>query len=218
MPASDGSEFHGTLRAEFRANGVDEQNVRRWRRADRASSWPAIVVLAVGVIVFRDVSSPQAIPEGAIAGPEDAGRFVRGDRILILFDNSGSVTGDANKMRSRAEQIASLRQQHPIAGERTTNGFAIQGAGSSWDMVGPLEEEVARLGGIDTVYFISDFDGTDANDDTGGGYSTLIRLLQTNRIRLYLSTVRNPPPLRDAQIAADSGGGVVSIPVRGNPP
>ena len=66
---------------------------------------------------------------------------------------------------------------------------------------------------MDTIYAFSDFDIYYDDDLTwfsdNTGYEQLERLLTENKLRLYLGTVKNQPPLKLVMIARRSGGGLI---------
>lgn len=139
----------------------------------------------------------------------DPGAVVRGDRVLILADNSSSMGGDP--IRIRDEQVASLRRAHDVLRDPVlTEGWAISVTNPGLSFLQPLEAALARYPDAQSVYFISDFDVGDDSDNDVEGPARLQALLRDRRLRLYLATVNKPVPAVYAQLALESGGLVLS--------
>jgi hypothetical protein len=84
-------------------------------------------------------------------------------------------------------------------------------SGDATNALRTLERVVPGLE-VDAIYLFSDFDNLTASLDSSDadGYARLRQLLAARRIRLYLSTVRHEPERTMIEVAAASGGGVVT--------
>ena len=200
-------------RVEFRIVGLEESQTRRWpRRRGREWQWPTVAVVAVLWVAGALPGPGQGAASGAAdAARRDPGAVVRGDRVLILADNSGSMyEQDGALIRLRDFHAASLRRQHAVV-EATvlTPGWALRGADGNLSLVAPLEQALARQAEVDAIYFLSDFAYADDQVSDVEGRSRLWRLLRGRGIRLYVASVDQPVPAAYVRMADQSGGSVL---------
>jgi hypothetical protein len=196
--------------AEFRITGVDERSLRRPQSRRAWTSIAAPVIVAVWIA--GSPSAPSVSDARGNAGSDasnDPGAVVRGDRVLILADDSGSMAGEPTRIRD--EQVASLRRAHDVLSDTVlTGGWAISVTNPGYSFLQPLEAALARYPDAQAVYFISDFDVDDDSGNDVQGRARLQALLRDRRLRLYLATVNKPVPATYAQLALESGGLVLS--------
>ena len=199
-------------RVEFRVVGLEEPQTRRQpRRRGREWQWPTVAVVAVLWVAGALPGPGQGAASGADAARRDAGAVVRGDRVLILADNSGSMyEQDGALIRVRDSHVASLRRQHAVV-EATvlTPGWAWRGADGNLSLVAPLEQALARQPEVDAIYFLSDFAYADDQVSDVEGRSRLWRLLRERGIRFYVASVDQPVPAAYVRMADESGGAVL---------
>jgi hypothetical protein len=197
-------------RAEFRVTGLDERSLRRTQSHRTWSSIAATVV--VGAWIVSSTSGPIVSDARGNAGADasnDPGAVVLGDRVLILADNSGSMSGEPTRIRD--EQVASLRRAHNVLGDTVmTGGWAISARAPGYSFLQPLEEALARNSDVQSIYLISDFAAGDDADNDIAGRIRLQTLLRDRGLRLYLATANRPVPAVYAQLALESGGLVLS--------
>jgi hypothetical protein len=189
---------------QFSITGLTEADLTRVRRAGpraRLACWPRptlALALGVGILIayslFRD--------------PEVGD--VLGRHVMVLRDSSGSTRGTG---AAQAAQLAELRRRNIFVGDPLdVPGFAVSER-DAYGFVRALGAAVTANPELDTVYLISDFDGGDEDGNDDEGLQQLADLLRGRR--LYLSSVRKPPPPQYAELARASGGGVIDA---GAPP
>lgn len=181
---------HGGSDAAGGGNGV----ARRWNTLKLATKW-RISIASLFVVVYY-----------ASAGPSIDD--VKGRRVLVLLDESGSMsdTTDATNGQLSALAAHNISVTSPVA----TNGYAISASQTTLSIVQPLEAALEANPAVDTVYFISDFKGGDENDNDADGEAQLRRILASRHLAIYLCTVDQPPPRSEYySIPRDSGGGVI---------
>ena len=198
---------------EFRINGLDEQRVRRMRPRPH-SGWIAAAALVVVTGISGGLAGTGGGNTRGDAGPgaaSDPGVIVRGDRVVVIADNSTSLTGDPDRTALRDAQIASLRRQHQVLGQTIfVDGWAISEGRTGYSFLQPLENALARYRDVDTVYFISDFAAADDEDNDVTGRQRLERVLREQGVRLYLATAALPVPVSYRELALESGGLIIT--------
>ena len=132
--------------------------------------------------------------------------------ILLIRDRSGSML---DKQTQLNDQVEKLKQGGIKVLDE--NQYAVSGLGvnttSPDNLLGAIEKALQfRVNSqVDAIYAFSDFDIYDSPNWSSdeAGYQQLERLLSVNKIRLYLGTVANQPPMRLVTIARRSGGGLI---------
>ncbi len=201
-------------RIEFRLTSADDERIRRrFHRDDgglRGWNWVAVTAVAVVCIAAITGSDVSSTGTGAANAWRDPGSAVRGQRVLVVADDSGSMYDqDGAFIRIRDSQVDSLRRQHQIVEQPLlTSGWAIRALNVDLSVVLPIEAAVARQPGLDAIYFISDFARGDNAWDDVEGYALLSRLIRGRGIRLYVASVNEPVPAPFVTLAEESGGAV----------
>ncbi len=136
------------------------------------------------------------------------GRLVTASNVIILPDDSGSM-GD------KQEQLLALVSQlkpNEVNPENRTDGGGFSSTGPANNSLHKLETALRANPNADAVFVFSDFEfgdyPADVHDDAG--FEQLRQLLGGRR-RLYLGTVKDPPPEKLIDIARRSGGGLIQV-------
>ena len=154
---------------------------------------PNIVAILVGV------GTPGAVIKGKI--------FI-GNHVVVVRDKSGSMRGTEADLN---EQIDKLKVSGMTIEVRSALGFGVSKTGDRANLLHQIEEALKSTPDLDTIYAFSDFDVANmpAWKSDQDGYVQLKALLTRHRVRLYLGTVRHPPPSELVVIARESGGGLI---------
>jgi len=208
-------------RFDFQSQTQGHAGEERWRRlpnrARAVARWNpylhAMPIFAVALIGAQIVQSrPQIISF-------NNGVTIRSRGILLLKDNSASMTGKESRARDRIRRL----ELADICYER----ILITGAGVSTErdrhydegkrnLLDALRERSRLLASrrFDAIYVLADFfvhpNGGYVDESNGDGFKQLRELLDSYGLRLYLDTVDDPPKQELIEIAKASGGGLIS--------
>jgi hypothetical protein len=131
---------------------------------------------------------------------------VTSDRVVVLVDSSGSMTGSEQTVQSQLQQLTNAGIS--IVNRVPVPGFAIASA-DQYSLLDTLLQGLASNPSADAVYVISDFSvGDEAANDTAA-YERLRMALDDRGARLYWATVRDTPPPMYHALARESGGDVI---------
>ena len=168
------------------------------------------VVVVVGVVLHMQQTG--GLTSGSLTHvvPSHVTRInatqITSDRVVVLVDSSGSMTGTEQTVQSQLQQLTnagiSIVNRVPVA------GFAIASA-DQYSLLDTLLQGLASNPSADAVYVISDFSvGDEAANDTAA-YERLRMALDDRGARLYWATVRDTPPPMYHALARESGGDVI---------
>jgi hypothetical protein len=131
---------------------------------------------------------------------------VTSDRVVVLVDSSGSMTGTEQTVQSQLQQLTNAGIS--IVNRVPVPGFAIASA-DPYSLLDTLLQGLASNPSADAVYVISDFSvGDEAANDTAA-YERLRMALHDRGARLYWATVRDTPPPMYHALARESRGDVI---------
>ena len=131
---------------------------------------------------------------------------ITSDRVVVLVDSSGSMTGTEQTVQSQLQQLTNAGIS--IVNRVPVPGFAIASA-DQYSLLDTLLQGLASNPSADAVYVISDFSvGDEAANDTAA-YERLRMALDDRGARLYWATVRDTPPPMYHALARESGGDVI---------
>jgi len=183
-------------RLQFYLRGLDEDDVRQWKRLTpprrKLLTWLAIAGAAY-----------------AILGPPAAsikGTSVSAYRVLVLVDDSTSMPDFNAAVRPQLDRLRAAGI--PIEHQVNVPGWSWVSR-TGYGFLNALGQEIAGRSTVDAVYVVSDFSAGDNTENDAVGERRLRQILGGRGLRLYFSTVRDPVPAAYRQIADSSGGGVV---------
>src|SRR5262249_297040 len=128
--------------------------------------------------------------------------------IILILDNSRSMEGTEGTVKQLRDQMQATGIS--IGAEEKSQGFGFSTTGPDDNALHTLEQALRNNPSGEGIYLFSDFDPTSTpylpDAENTPGYSRLQELLRQGRRRLYLGTVRMPPPSELVRIARESGG------------
>jgi hypothetical protein len=135
-------------------------------------------------------------------------RLVAASNVIILPDDSGSMGDKQEQLQALVSQL----KPNEVNPENRTDGGGFSSTGPANNSLHKLETALRANPNADAVFVFSDFEfgdyPADVHDDAG--FERLRQLLGGRR-RLYLGTVKNPPPEKLIEIARGSGGGLIKV-------
>ncbi len=200
----------------FRINRISKKKFRRIRRlsqppgkasiSTQISLW--LVAGGVGVYAFGLIL-PNVV--GILVGTPSVvikGNVIIGNHVSIIRDDSPSMRGTASDLNAQIQKLMASGMTTQV---RRAYGFGVSPTGGRRTLLYQIEEALRATPELDTIYAFSDFDITNSSvwRSDREGYARLNTLLTTNRVRLYLGTVRKAPPDPLVVIARESGGGLI---------
>jgi hypothetical protein len=187
-------------RLDVQISGATEGRLRRWRRTTKTGAWPGLIV-AVAIVA----AIPILTPFFGEPGVEVGGSLVRGSRVLFIQDTSGSMNAEQAVVDQRTAALGAAGIAARVECE-VTNEFA--------DFSDCIDRHADR-GDADTLYVFADFEwawGGRAYTCSPGPADAgehLFRALQQTGWRIYFETIRCELPRDLAELAENSGGGVI---------
>lgn len=157
-----------------------------------------IAVLAVAVLASGGTRRL------APATTEINGIEVRGSRVLVFVDTSGSMPKPDVQVQRQLRALAAAGI--PTDSRRDVNGSAISYTGTVTLLPAFLEENAAHPH-VDTFYVISDY--LDSADNRPAAIADFTEAIRTRGIRVYWASVNNDPPPLYHEIARTSGGAII---------
>jgi hypothetical protein len=191
---------------ELRITGLDERDLRRWRRYLGTTSAfvglarsPAKGLLTAAIVLASGAwAAHRSVPGMEV---EQTGVVVRGRHVLLVQDVSGSMSQHEAVVRDR---LAALRD----GGAYSEVGCQLGGE-EFIDFVTCVEAQIGR-DEVDGIYVFGDFEW----DYTPDGLRRVSKAVGRRGTRMYLETVRFEPHAELASLAESSGGGVIRTPQR----
>lgn len=197
----------------FQINGITRRQARRLRRltqppnaAVRICAWlvaGGISVYGIGTVLPNIAAIVSGSPSAVIHG-----KLFLGNHVLLIRDGSRSMRGTEKNLQ---KQIDKLKASGMAIEGREGRGFGVSRKGSRDNLLHQVEAAIQANPDLDTVYAFSDFEVIDRSywKSDRAGYRQLETLLVRHGVRLYLGTVRYPPPTELVVIARESGGGLI---------
>ena len=196
-------------RLHLRVPGVTKSNLRQLRLARKLPIVPLVVLAAAPVVAILERTSGEKDASSAIEEMTQGHAFNRG-HTLFLEDISGSMNSyDTTVMR----RLTALESAGMLSGDHQHIGA---GGNELPDFLEQVRQYAPRKD-IDTLYVFADFnwdwDGSGrgkndcVNSDAGSGPP--VDLLRPTKWRIYFETVNCDPPPALAQLAEESGGGII---------
>lgn len=183
------------LRLDLRISGASKRNLRKWRRLTRRGTGPGILIVAIPFMIAT-------IHEPSI---EVGDRQVAGRRIQLIQDKSGSMTAQQAMVDQRLDALRAAGMFSEVACELSNNEFP--------DFVACVEK-LAHRNDIDGLYVFADFEwewngSYTCSPQPGDGTRRVVDTLQRTGWRLYFETIKCGLPRDLAELAENSGGGVI---------
>jgi len=205
-------------RFEFQASVAREGELRRWqKRVPPANIFSFVLSGGVGWILlglaglyvydaYLNYHSRFGKATALIDGCPLTAR-----NIILILDNSRSMEGTEGTVKQLRDQLQATGIS--IGAEEKSQGFGFSTTGPDDNALHTLEQALRNNPSADAIYLFSDFDPTSTpylpDAENTPGYSRLQELLRQGRRRLYLGTVRMPPPSELVRIARESGGDLI---------
>jgi hypothetical protein len=202
----------------FRIKGITRS---RWERLHRLAhpsntgvrimAWlvvGGISVYGVGVVLPNIAAIVSGSPSAIISG----GLFI-GKHVVLVRDISGSMN-EPMRQENLKHQIDRLKASGMAIDEaRGALGFGTSRTTDSNNLLHQVEQALQTYPDADAIYAFSDFEITGAQywQSDRDGYLRLETILTDHGVRLYLSTVVNPPPNELVAIARQSGGSLIQL-------
>jgi hypothetical protein len=162
---------------------------------------PLLVLGVVGAVASSNRDLASTARAAMVFGTE-----VVGDRVLVLVDDSGSMSGTEDAVQA---QLTRLRAAGIELSHRTTiPGFALS-VTDSYAVAPALIQGMAADRAIDMVYVLSDFSAGDDQANDAASIALVARLLRERRARVYWASVRDVPAPVYYDVARESGGAVI---------
>jgi hypothetical protein len=196
-------------RLHLRVPGVTNSNLRQPRFARKTTIAPLVVLASVSVVVILERTSGEADASSAIEEIAQEHAFSRG-HTLFLEDISGSMNSyDATTRR----RLAALGSAGMLSGDHRDIGETGNEFPDFLEQVG----QYAPRKDIDTLYVFADlnwdWDGSGRGKNycvnSDAGVKLTVDLLRSTKWRIYFETVNCDPPPALAQLAEESGGGII---------
>ena len=187
-------------RLDVQLSGAAEGRLRRWRRATKKGVRPGLIV-AVAIVAAIPILAPFVSEPGVEVG----GSTVRGSRVLFIQDTSGSMDAEQAVVDQRIATLAAAGIAAHVECE-VRNEFA--------DFSDCIDRHVDR-GDADTLYVFADFEwawggrGYTCSPGPADAGEHVFRALQQTGWRIYFETIRCEVPRDLAELAENSGGGVI---------
>lgn len=200
-----------------------------WRRKSQGKSRlllngrALVVTLVTVLVIFAVRSNPNSSgPTQFDSGPSQFGvgssrlnatrehiavvnnKEVKGKRVLVLVDNSGSMIGKDPEPQIAKLAAAGISVTHRV----NIPGFAISFT-DGYSMLSVLLRVLEADPTVDTVYVISDFAAGDEEANDPVARQQLQRTLSNQQARIYWASVNLDPGAEYYEIARQSGGDVI---------
>jgi len=187
----------------------DTELARKVReRSGARTHGPTLLILRPGfwLTMFAAIGVFTAVRayQTDISVAEVHGKEVRGARVLVLIDDSGSMKNTETEVSLQLGRLAQagiaidLRNKIPGYAISLTDGYSL---------LPKLKKGISSNPSVDVVYVISDFSGGDDAVNDSAGYLELLRLLGARRI--YWASVRAEPAPIYHHIARQTKGDVI---------
>jgi hypothetical protein len=171
---------------DVRITGWDQDEMRRWK--SRRS--PLLIFAIFFVFIWL---APSLIPASDV---ERGGVTIRGNRVLLIQDDSGSM----KKQQAIVDQrLAELREAHKYS------EIACQLGDDEFPEFVGCVERLAKEQDIDGIYVFADFNWTWSED----GLRRVVEALGRTGIHVYLETIGPDPAPELMQLAKQSDGGLI---------
>lgn len=197
---------------ELRINAYLDPD-RQWqRKSHRLPNGRALIVVMVAVVVVVAIGNGQlgsgSNQLGAVLAHTAVvhGTDVRGERVLALVDDSGSMSDKGAEVLSQLDRLKSAGLS--ITNQVNVFGFAISFQ-ERYTLLKNLETALATDPSIDTVYVITDFYGVDYRANQPEAFERMRELLTSHNVRFYWATVSEEPIQEYKELARQSGGCVI---------
>lgn len=203
-------------RLVFRIDGVTRGRWRRLRRLSRPSNAGAAIAgwLAAGVVGLYGLGALVPNMVAVLSGSPSAvirGELLIAKHVVLIRDISGSMNVPA-----RQENLKNQTERLKASGITVDEGGGALGFGVSVtkdpdNLLHRIEQALGAYPQADAIYAFSDFEITDNGywQSDREGHRQLESILAARRVRLYLGTVKYPPPPELLAIARQSGGGLI---------
>lgn len=200
----------------FRIDRITRSRWKRLHRLTQPSNAGAKIAawLVAGGISAYGIGVVLPNMAGIVSGSHSAvihGELVIGRHVVLVRDTSGSMN-EPTRQENLKNQIYSLKAAGIAVDEGgEAKGFGVSSTMGSDNLLHQVEQALQDYPRVDTIYAFSDFEITDAAywKSHRDGYRRLETILKEHGVRLYLSTVRYPPPPELVAIARQSGGGLI---------
>jgi hypothetical protein len=183
-------------RLNLHISGLTNRNLRRWRRTRQKAITPLLLIAGIPVVIA--LTREQSI--------ELADHTISGQRILLVQDKSGSM----NELQATVAQRLSALRNAGIATE-----VACELSDLEFGDFTACVERLARRNDVDGLYVLADYNwdwngtGYSCSPQPGDGTRRLTNILRGTGWRLYLETINCHLPQDLANLADESGGGII---------
>lgn len=182
-------------RLDLHISGLNEDDLRRWPSHTPHNPGRALLVKLILFTVLCWVA-PKLVPESSV---EQGGKIVRGNRILLIQDTSGSMKGYQATVDQRLATLRAAGMYSDVACRLLDNEFP--------DFVDCVEGQ-ARREDIDGLYVFADFRW----GWTPEGLRRVTQALEPTGWRLYLETIGIDPAPELMRLVEPSGGAMIRTP------
>ena len=200
----------------FHIDGMTRSRLKRLRRSTRAphtrfaaAGWiaaGAAGIYGLGMLLPNMVAVLSGSPSAVIRG-----QLLIAKHVVLIRDVSGSMNEPA-RQKNLASQIERLKASGITVDEGGgTQGFGVSVTKHPENLFHRVAQALRAHPQVDLVYAFSDFELTGAGywQSDAEGYRQLEKILVSQRARLYLGTVKYPPPPELLALARRSGGGLI---------
>ena len=182
------------MQLEFRIRNMNEGELRK-----RRTSKPKFAVIGLALAAAASIYSVSSTHSAEVHGT-----VVRANHVVVLRDESGSMSGTESKVATQYERLRAAGIS--IDEEIGTNGFAISFV-SDYSVINALNIALSKRNPPDTLYIVTDFNGSDDSANQPEALAYMKEKLHGHR--LYWAAVTNLPPPGYLQLALETGGGLI---------